>query len=420
MAGRNIRSEGPDLTRRALVGAVLSVAVSIIPLITVMQVADGMIQGITARYVELGTYHAQIIPFATNLAGTARAALADLPELRGAWLETQSVGVAFANGSREGVAIRAVEPGFLADPGTVAYLAVSAGSLLLERSNDVLIGTAIAGKLGLAPGDILNLITLRNSPDGGDPLPRVHILRVAGIVSAGYRELDSQWIFIRQDAAGRIVAPESSRTFVGIKVHASITAMEDVIKTIRLRLPQGFSLYSWRDMELNLFESLASTRTMLLLIMTVTVLVAAINVSSALSTLVLERHQEIAILKSLGALPTDLATVFSLGGAVLGAAGATIGVAGGLLTSININRILHGLETIINAFRSLRTGALPTESGLIKILDPGYYLETIPINVQFRDIAMVAVLTVLLSFMASIVPANRAARLSPLELFRRH
>ena len=90
----------------------LSVALSLVPLITVMQVADGMIQGISARYVELGTYHAQALPYASaDLAG-ARDAARSSPGVTGAWIETQSVGVVFANGAREGAAVRGVEPGF--------------------------------------------------------------------------------------------------------------------------------------------------------------------------------------------------------------------------------------------------------------------------------------------------------------------
>jgi lipoprotein-releasing system permease protein len=91
---------------------------------------------------------------------------------------------------------------------------------------------------------------------------------------------------------------------------------------------------------------------MLLLIMAVTVIVAAMNVSSALMTLVLERHQEIAVLKGLGAEPGDLAIIFSLGGAALGAVGAVFGAMGGLLASVRVNELLHLIELALNQFRS--------------------------------------------------------------------
>ena len=217
LAGRKNFKGEKDLARRALFGAIVSVAVSIIPLITVMQVADGMIGGITKRYVELGTYHAQLHVYGTRNLETIRDEVGLLPGVRGAWIETQTVGVVFAGGKKEGVAVRGVEPGFLDDEGTRRYLSLAAGTLSTTRPNDALVGTAIAEKLDLNAGDSFNLITIRRNDDG-EPLPRITILRVVGVVSAGYRELDSQWIFIRNDTARRLFQADSSRSFIGVKI----------------------------------------------------------------------------------------------------------------------------------------------------------------------------------------------------------
>jgi lipoprotein-releasing system permease protein len=185
-------------------------------------------------------------------------------------------------------------------------------------------------------------------------------------------------------------------------------------------MPAGFSVYSWKEVEQNLFESLASTRTMLLLIMAVTVAVAAVNVSSALTTLVLERGQEIAVLKSLGATPADLAGIFAMGGASIGGLGAILGVAGGLLTSLRINQILSLIEKAANSIRNiayLLTGG--NASSAFKVLDPAYYLEIIPVQIPYGEMAIVAASTIVLSYIASIGPARRAAALSPLEGLKR-
>lgn len=419
LAGRKDPHGERDLARRALLGAVASVAVSIIPLITVMQVADGMIGGITSRYIELGTYHAQLHAYGSKDLDTTRDALAILPGVRGAWLETRSVGVVFTDGKKEGAAVRGVEPGFIEDEGTSRYLALVAGSLEFTRNNDALVGTAIAEKLDLEAGDTLNLITIRRNLDG-EPMPRVTILRVAGIVSAGYRELDSQWIFIRHDLARRILQADNSHSFIGIKIDNSAGGPDAAADLLSADIMAGQALYSWKTLERNLFESLASTRTMLLLIMAVTVMVAAINVSSALMTLVLERRQEIAVLKGLGAGPVDIARIFSLGGAILGAVGAIPGVMGGLLASLWINELLHFVERIVNMVRSWFHGDHEFAEEYIQVLDPGYYLETIPVDIAFADIAVVVGLTVAVSFIAALLPARKAAGLSPLELFRRH
>ncbi|MBU0928404.1 MAG: FtsX-like permease family protein [Spirochaetes bacterium] len=417
--GRRAADGARDQARKALAGAVLSVALSLVPLITVMQVADGMIQGISARYVELGTYHAQAFPFASQDLDGAREAAAASPGVTGAWLETQSVGVVFANGRREGAAVRGVEDSFISDGSTAAYLRVEAGEARLERPYDALVGSAMAAKLGIAPGDVISLISLRKGQDGG-MLPRVTMLTVRGLVSAGYRDLDAQWLFMRQDTAFRVLPKENARSFIGIKAGDPFSDPYAARDAVEGRLPAGFSVYSWRDVERNLFESLASTRTMLLLIMAVTVAVAAINVSSALTTLVLERGQEIAVMKSLGAGPADLARIFSLGGAAIGGLGAVLGSIGGLLVSLRINDILAFLESLANRWRAVAAavsgGAAPE---VFKVLDPAYYLETIPVNVPFGEIAVVVSATVGLSFLAALGPARRAAALSPLDGFRR-
>jgi len=417
--GRRAADGSRDQARKALAGAVLSVALSLVPLITVMQVADGMIQGISARYVELGTYHAQAFPYATTDFTSARDAARTSPGVTGAWIETQSVGVAFANGKREGVAVRGVEPGFLADPSTAAYLRLESGLMTLEQAQDALLGSAMAAKLGIEPGDIVSLISIRKGQDGG-MVPRVTMLTVRGIVSAGYRDLDAQWLFMRQDTAARVLPRENTRSFVGIKADDPFGNPFGARDAVEGRLPAGFSVYSWRDVERNLFESLASTRTMLLLIMAVTVAIAAVNVSSALTTLVLERGQEIAVIKSLGATPADLARIFSLGGAAIGGLGAILGSAGGLLASLSINEILAGIEKLTNGIRVLTSfligGGTPQA---FKILDPAYYLQTIPVDVPFGEIFTVIAATVALSFVAALGPALRAAALSPLDAFRK-
>ena len=277
----------------------------------------------------------------------------------------------------------------------------------------------MAAKLGLAPGDPVNLITVRRGQDGA-MAPRVTMLTVRAVVSAGYRDLDAQWLFMRQDTAARVLPRENTRSFVGIKAADPFGHPGAARDAVTGRLPAGFTVYPWRDVERNLFESLASTRTMLLLIMALTVAVAAVNVSSALTTLVLERGQEIAVLKSLGADSADLARIFSLGGAAIGGMGAVIGSAGGLLTSLRINDILASIERMANGMRSIvatvNGGPAPVAW---KVLDPAYYLQSIPVNVPFGEIAAVVGATVALSFLAALGPARRAAALTPLEAFRK-
>lgn len=417
--GRAAKDVPRDLARRAVRGAILSVAISLIPLIMVLQVADGMIQGITARYVELATYHlqARTLTGADGLEAVQEAAL-DSGLVRGAWLEARSAGIAFAGGSQEGVAIRAVEDSFLKDPATIQYLELLDGELGLERPVDALVGAALAERLGLAAGSAINLITLRSLPDGSS-LPRVSIFIVRGVVTAGYRELDENWLFIPYASHRRVLDVSATELLVGMKIANPYDQERLVQARLSPLLPPGTRLLGWQDIERNLFASLANTRTLLLLIMAITVIVAAVNITSALSTLTMERSREIAILKCMGAGPGDVSLLFSLSGACLGAIGAVLGCAGGLLISLQVNELIHGLELVLNFFRQLFS-FMPASGQDLRLLDPAYYLETIPVDVEFRTLAAVAVTTVLVSFLAALWPARRAAGLRPVVIFRKH
>lgn len=419
MAGRRDSLGNSDLARRAIRGAVLSIALSLVPLITVIEVADGMIAGISARYIELGSSHAQIhSPVNDNDWFGIKETLNASAVVRGAWLESQSIGIAFSDGKKSAALIRGVEQGFLDDPGTVRYLEMLEGSTKLEGINDAMIGSAIAENLGLKPGDTITIATLRKS-SMGQILPRLSVFNIVAIVSAGYRELDSEWIFIRQDAVARYIARDSIQTMLSIKTSINPYKLAEIEAALSPLIDRNFRLYTWRDLQFNLYESLENTKKILILIMALTVAVASVNIASALFTLVDERSREIAILKSMGAGKKGILAVFSLGGAFLGAIGAILGIAGGMLTSLRINEIIRGMEWLDWKIRSILHflgGNGIAERG--KFLDPEYYLERIPIEIGYKEIAAVAIATILLSFLSAILPARKAARLDPMTIFR--
>lgn len=419
--GKRSKSVPHDLARKAVRGAILSVAISLVPLIIVMQVSGGMIQGITARYIELGTYHLQARGFGVpeNLS-KVRDLIRENAEVTGAWLEARSAGVVFVAGRQEGVAIRAVENDFLDFPSTNQYLEVLAGEAQLTRPVDALIGSALAEKLAISEGSAINLITLRTLPDGRT-LPRISIFIIRGIVSAGYRELDAHWLFIPYDAAERIMEAASSERFVGIKVADPYQDTGRVQFALARQLPPAYRLHSWQQLERNLFASLANTQTILLLIMAITVVVAAVNITSALSTLAMERASEIAILKCMGAGHGDIALIFSVTGAFLGAFGSLLGSAGGMLLSMHVNQLIHAIERILNTVRLLLAGqGRKSAEVLIRLLEPSYYLEKIPIDINYQSIAVIILTTIIVSFFAALFPARRGARLVPLDIFRKH
>jgi lipoprotein-releasing system permease protein len=411
---------------RYLRGAIIGVALSIVPLVVVMVVSDGMIEGITARYIEVGTYHLQAKPFFAvgreELEEKAES-IRSRPGIKAAFPEYQCPGLAILGSRTEGVALRAVAPSFLEDPGVVEYLTVTAGEARLDSTNQILLGEALARNLGAKVGDAVSVATGKS----GGEAPKISIFKVRGIVSAGYRGLDALWAFVSLRAGGRIAqAGSASIPLIGIKVDEPYGNLEAARRAVYSALATeggaaDWTVLTWPETERNVYKSFTTTKAILLLVMAVAVAVAAINVSSALVMLVLERRKDIAILKSAGASPGFIGRVFVIAGLGVGSCGTLLGILAGSLLSWRINDVISLAESAVNAasrLMAILSGAASPRSA-IHLLDPSYYLATIPVHIDLGELGIVASLSLLLCLLASLVPARRAARLPPLEIFRK-
>jgi lipoprotein-releasing system permease protein len=411
---------------RYLRGAILGVALSLVPLIVVLVVADGMIEGITARYIEVGTYHLQAQNFESTsydqLLDTAQQA-SQIEGVSAAFAEMQGYGVALLGARTSGVALRAVDPAFLEDPGVLRYLKCLDGELRLGSSNEILLGNYLAKSLGAKTGDTVSIVTERRSryESGSSPAPKVSVFRVRGIVSAGYRELDELWAFVSLKAGSRILDPSLARSIVGIKVADPYGRIEERRSVINKSLPGEWTAFTWPEVERNVFKSFSTTRALLLLVMALTVAVAAVNVGSAVVMLALERRRDIAILKSAGASPSFIAAILVFAGLGTGGIGTIFGLALGTIAAWRVNDLIAGAEYVVNFFARLGSAlsASPSAPAAIRLLDPAYYLESIPVHIRPGELAIIGVLSIVLCMLAALIPALRASRQSPLEIFRK-
>lgn len=420
--------------RSRFFGAVAGVALSLVPLVMVQQVAEGMINGITARFVETGTYHMQAVLRGAPDEGIDVAATAEwIAERDGvvhATPERQGFGLVFTGRARTGVTIRAVPQRFYAEDERVrSFFEMEEGEFSVDGDEKIVLGVETARRLAVSVGEEIRLMTVRPLGEGRI-LPRVSRFTVVGIVSTGYRDLDRLWVFIPYERGLRIIPDETARDFVGIKVadpwvipnpivgrglRALGTAEErravvEQMEAIESGLDMRWVLYDWYSLEEGRYVSFLTSRNLLAFVMAMIVLVAMVNISSALVLLVVEKEEEIAILRATGTRSVDVALVFVVAGILIALVGAVIGAATGLLLAINVNELLGGLESVLAGIASRN----------VQLFSADFYLERVPVVIAPEPLFAAILLALLLAVGAALIPAIRASRVPPQRILRRH
>jgi lipoprotein-releasing system permease protein len=398
---------------RYLRGAAAGIALSLIPIVVTLIVADGMIRGITDRYLELGTGHLQIYNYG-DLANPEEPAdaIKNLPGVRGVWAEKYGLGILVGNNGSRGATIRAVEKSFWEDEGSKKFLKTISGEGRLTNDWEVLLGEDLAKSIGAEAGSTVRIMTFRTTDDGRS-IPRVMVFSVGGIISSGYRELDSLWCVMSLEA-GKNVLSENSTSYLIVKIDDPYNSVGSIASRLDDILEGTYGIYTWKTLQRSQYSSYESTRQLLLFIMALIVLIAAVNVSSATSMLAIERQRDIAVLKTWGASPAFTSSVFLWGAFLTGLVGSVLGISAGLLIGSSVNYLIRGLERFLSFFTGL------FNAGPVLILDSSYYLETIPVIIDRTAVFLIGLFTILSSVLASWIPARRAGKTKPIDILRKH
>ena len=424
--------------RKSLIGAIWGIGISIIPLIIVLVISDGMIKGITSRMIELGSGHIQVLDLrpapkskqtVEERKESARSVFTTVneqtqPLITGSRRQQEGTGLLIGKTGRSGGTIRAIDSGYFTEnPSARNLLTVIEGTLELTEPRTILLGKKIAEKTGLKVGDNCSLLTLLPQYTGNKTTPRLTRFKVAGILSSGYQELDALWIFIPLATGEAILSPQSSLNSLAISIadpfdETSLAAAKEAVLQL---LPAGFSVYTWQDLNRSQFYSFQTSKNLLLFIMFLILLAASVNISSAMVMLIMERRREIAILKAAGAHPFFITLSFLLAGLLTGAAGLCIGLTGGILASLHINELFVFFEYVLNAARSLLyyTAGKTGSPEVIHLLAPEYYLEYIPVSLHVGKLYIIAAGTLILSIIVCMIPAIYAGKEKPLESMRK-
>ena len=430
------RAEKKSSARRSLWGALLCIGLSIVPLIVVLSITNGMIQGMTDRIIGLSSNNIQayVSPKLTKTmdAQAYREYAQSYKQIDGVLQVYPEIGItALAAGKkmRTGAQLRALDCDiFVKNKSFRELFTIIEGDIneyALQTENEIekkaVIGQKMAELLDLHAGDTFRIITIKTL--NGKQSPKLTSFKVSAIVSSGYQELDALWVFVPLETVYQFVSLANASYTIMIETPDAYSP--DLVRTqrdLKAEFGKYANFYRWDQVHEAEFENFSSTKVMLVFVMLLIVLVASINISSAIVMLVMERRREIAILKSIGATPAGITISFIITGITCGLGGLAIGLPFGLLAAVNANQIVQFIEKAVNLIAKagyLIKGVPVEEIKAIKLMDPAYYLQTIPVNLPFSQVMLICLSTALLALLVSIVPSVKAGKEKPLEILRK-
>ena len=281
--------------------------------------------------------------------------------------------------------------------GAVPGLANSFADLEVKGRTPVLLGAGLARWLGASRGTTIVLETSSAALAAGLAVPARTPLEVAAVVETGFSEVDDGWAVVPLPVFERLAPPGARQGVWEMKLRRPADSGETVA-AVRKLLGENATVLDWKILNRDLFEALAVQQTLLFVVLTLIVAVAAGTVVSSLVVLLAEKTREVGVLAALGAPPAVVTRAFRLSGMLLGGTGLALGVLFGLLVCF-----------LLTAFRAVR---FPPEIAKV------YYLSWMPFRPELLHVLGILAIGLLLVLAASALPARRAARMNPADALR--
>jgi lipoprotein-releasing system permease protein len=305
-------------------------------------------------------------------------------------------------GAGTGALVRGIRPDDLTKLSVVSSNIRSGDMVGFATGQGVLIGSRMAAQLGLSAGDTITLV----SPEGDvTPLgvnPRVKSYPVSAIFEIGMSEYDASIIYMPLEEAQLYFNVEGIVQSIELFI-ADPDAVDELRPQIEEAAGRQIFLTDWRQRNQTFFSALQVERNVMFMILTLIVLVAALNIISGLIMLVKDKSSDIAILRTMGATSGAIMRIFFMTGAAIGTAGTLAGVVMGVVVCLNIESIRQFFSWV---------------SGTV-LFDPElYFLSQLPADMNASETVSVVIMALSLSFMATIFPAWRASRLDPVQALR--
>jgi len=384
--------------------SMLGIALGVAALIIVLSVMNGFQKEVRDRMLGVIS-HIEVFAPGGGALPSPQTTLAEIranPNVVGAATFIAAQALLARGEDMKGTLVRGIDPAL---EGQVTDLAVdlekTAFPKLVSGQFGVVLGGELARSMGVKEGDTVTLIAPSGQVTPAGVVPRLKSMTVVGTFDSGHFEYDSALVMMHQMDAARIFRLEGP-TGIRIKLKDLHQAREVALQLSR-SLSGDLLIRDWTRQNKTWFAAVELEKRMMFIILTLIVAVAAFNLVSTLVMTVTDKRADIAILRTLGASPKSIMGVFMVQGAMVGVIGTLSGLLLGLAVAFNIDVIVPALERLLNA------SFLPKDI---------YLISRMPSEPQSSDILPIAVISLVLAFLATIYPSWRASRVNPAEALR--
>ncbi len=406
-ASRILRSPKNKRRRKQIIRGILGVTFSLVPFFVAMVLVDGMIQGISGRFIEIHTYHYQVGSLSSDPDKQDRLLqeLQDSDGIRVATYIKEANGIIMEESRRTGVLLRGLPDGYdKIDKGFAETLIIDQGAWDISTEESAVIASSLAEDLGVTVGDTINLLTPLIAPNGKTFLKKSSFT-ITATFSTGYHSLGTHTIYI-QDTKIEKLFPSLEPT-IGIKIDEYGT-LSGTMHTANMYSTIGSQgrIVEWIELENDLYRNFLNSRQFIQIVMVLIFLIASINISTTILFIGLDSTDDVALMRVHGVTRTSIANTFLLVGGLIGFVGAILGVTLGLILGANIGLVIRMIQ------------------GLLVILGLGsdsfnFYLTDIPVIINPSLVFFSFFVVLLLALLFSLVPARRISRQQITSLLRK-
>ena len=409
VAWRYLKSKRKDgfisiITWLSLIGISLGVAT----LIIVMSVMNGFRDDMLSKILGMNGH----ITVVSNFAGddikdykNVAKSITKIPSLHNVKMKVipviESQVMASANGNSMGIMLRGIDYSDISKIKPL-YNGLKGVNPVTLKDGEVLLGTTLARKLGVFEGDEITITTAKGNITAFGTVPRIQTYTVGGLFNTGMSTYDSNFIYMPLDYAQVFLDMEGVVNYIEVFIENPDDA-EKIGNVIAKMISPMNRTVSWQKQNSSFVSALTVERNVMFLILTLIILVASFNIISSLVMLVKEKSHDIAVLRTIGATRGNVMRIFFLAGSFIGVVGTFVGVILGVLVSENI-------EYVRQIFQKL--------TGTKLFPEDVYFLSELPSKLDYTEVSWVVAMSLAISFLATIYPSRKAAKMQPIDVLR--